>query len=113
MVGEQILMVAFDKIVAGSAYQARNCSCRVLGFPLRPGHYLVLTYLCSFMSMIKRQKDSRRHLLDKISLKHTLTVESDNQHARYILFVFLYHSDFLIFSSSLNSTQGSCFRIIM
>ncbi|ONL98279.1 Protein Mo25 [Zea mays] len=28
------------KIVAGSAYQARSCSRRVLEFPLRAGHYL-------------------------------------------------------------------------
>jgi len=73
----------FDKIVAGSAYQARSCSCRVLGFPLRPGHYLVLRHLCSLLSMIKRQMTAEDIFLDKVSLKHPLTVESDNQHARY------------------------------
>jgi len=82
-------------------------------------------------------KRHQKKFIDKVSLKHILLesilfipysyalyviaslmpysqiVLQFCQHARYILFVSVYHSDYVIFYSFLNSTQGSYRQLIM
>jgi hypothetical protein len=54
VVQRSILMGFLDKMVAGSSYQAWNCCRRVLEFPLRAGHYLILKYTFVHVNKIRQ-----------------------------------------------------------